>query len=99
MNAHTPGPWRFYAAEEAPNGKPGVYSRYYSDEDVAVCGNHSKAWPLIEADARLIAAAPDLLEALKAALWNGCPVCCRPRDGGHDDGCQVVAAIAKAEGK
>ena len=99
MNAHTPGPWRFYAAEEAPNGKPGVYSRYYSDEDVAVCGNHSKAWPLIEADGLLIAAAPDLLDTLRevGAALDADRRARRPHNARL--AARVNAAIAKAEGK
>ncbi len=61
------------------------------------------------ADCALIAAAPDLLEMLKAIQfgWNGrCPVCAGwncgsdgETDGVHTTACGVAAAIAKAEGK
>lgn len=72
MSAHTPGPWVF-----KQNVEPGDVShiatvawredycigRDFSVPDMASYDDHGTA----EADARLIAAAPDLLEALKMA--------------------------------
>ena len=52
--SHTPGPWESSA--------PGTQAIHYRGQDVATvhCGN--KAW---KANARLIAAAPEMLEALR----------------------------------
>ena len=92
MSAHTPGPWQYL---------PG-------DEDEETCGLivGKTAWVCdfvsdpIEANARLIAAAPDLLEALKEMVeiaeltigWFSTP----PNANGPL--IQARAAIAKAEG-
>lgn len=60
MNKHTPGPWNFYTpggtAASNPNGAAFLIgpTRLYMDKS---CG-------FLDSDARLIAAAPDLLEAL-----------------------------------
>ena len=101
MTGHTPGPWTVYEDEEEGTlvVQYEVSSGYYlpilgeilsssiasddpfSDED--------------RANARLIAAAPDMLEALKAVIdnehWMGLMSCMRLT--------MVRAAIAKAEGK
>ena len=65
MSAHTPGPWRYLPENGSPTtgqhmiagGKPGYLA------EVRDCGSGD-----IKANARLIAAAPDLLEALLDAL-------------------------------
>jgi hypothetical protein len=65
MGAHTPGPWK--AAD------PGDYGDY-NGECIVVLGDHKRVavvlgyGPESQADARLIAAAPDLLEAARKAL-------------------------------
>jgi len=74
--AHTPGPWEF---RDLPNGWAivavgGVFP------DNAICGEESDYDPLwsqepTPEDARLIAAAPDLLEALHGLVVFGCPAC------------------------
>lgn len=112
--AHTPGPWRlhpWYGPRPGLNTKPGRYAGIY--EPVPGCEYGSKSlvlgvgikgdvddyWLQIsDANARLIAAAPDLLEALRAlvtesggkAIPNSSLTACRE---------QAIAAIAKAEGR
>lgn len=76
MSKYTPGPWRI--------------------EDQDIIGNEINGyvctWSGRAADADLISAAPDLLEALKLVMQDGC--------GAYqwiDD--KAYAAIAKAEGR
>ncbi len=75
MSKHTPGPWTFQS--------PFVKSREYEVASVTM----AKSDPVRAANARLIAAAPDLLDALYAALQG---------HKGWDD--EARAAITKAEG-
>ena len=64
MNAkHTPGPWR----ADAWNFHSRTTVRA-GDETIAECHGHGRDRHQCEADARVIAAAPDLLEALEDAL-------------------------------
>ena len=58
MSAHTPGPW--FWADNVPDAPP--HYRMIVDADGATVCDPS---PMREADARLLAAAPALLEALK----------------------------------
>ena len=82
MSKHTPGPWR---SPREPNGKGHGWqagpawlgTEAYSEETAA--------------NARLIAAAPELLESLKLLMAD-------ERIGGPD-GAKARAAIDKAEGK
>ena len=90
MSAHTPGPW--IASE--PNGKGNGWR-------VGPAWLGERAWsPETAADARLIAAAPEMLEALEKLLEDaycdcgGCH-CRRPSYAARD---AADAAIAKAEG-
>jgi len=95
MSKHTPGPWTFVH-------EGGIDGGYFIDakEDVVVLPRGR----LNEADARLIAAAPDLLAALRAIVNKA-----HPRadylngDATHYIGPKELvdaarAAIAKAEG-
>ena len=73
---HTPGPWAvdneqmgfpYVVAGEKPDWRAPIICDLYEDvtpEDSVTCGPWLKAYPNAEANARLIAAAPDLLEAL-----------------------------------
>jgi len=67
-----------------------------------VGGEHSKA------NANLISAAPDLVEALKAVEWHDigtvtayrvCTNCAAWESIGHTDDCVVALALAKAKGE
>lgn len=90
MNKHTPGPWVW--TKVAQDGQltehtlegPKILCRYWHDPP--------------DADARLIAAAPDLYEA---ALKVQCYCCISERESGHKVDCwmpELEAAIQKALG-
>jgi hypothetical protein len=91
MSKHTPGPW-FVPKENAGSAATSVWARG-GDVRVADCNSGCIALPGRQCDARLIAAAPELLEACKDAL----------RDliaDGHEHyrvAGTLIAAIAKAE--
>lgn len=64
--AHTPGPWRVgpvddTRVEDADGNEVAQIDGDYNQPDT---------WPLMEANARLIAAAPDLLKALESLLGS-----------------------------
>lgn len=89
---HTPGPWAVKA-----NGRRGVA---FNAQTFSVVD--SRRVPLAgtvvdEADARLIAAAPELLEALEAAVPRICSDACAKT---HARECvNARAALAKARGE
>lgn len=97
---HTPGPWKFDPAYATygrySRGEPAVIETPRGDIiiDQGVGRGHDEA----KANARLIAAAPELYEALKAIF---------PDDGHNEsDGCEdhraclfARAALAKVEGR
>lgn len=94
--ATTPGPWRV-----DPDDATSVLA---SDDRVTIvaCVTGASSNPVTVADAHLIAAAPDLLAALKDVLANGGPDA-SAKSCGHDFYCvcsatAARAAIAKAEG-
>jgi hypothetical protein len=69
MSGHTPGPWTVHGRDEGPTrpiivGCPGVGPLHRL---AAVYQPTNKAKHSAEANARLIAAAPDLLDALQFA--------------------------------
>lgn len=84
--AHTPGPWH-----------------WFSDEDVIDNGKGSLEIALVvglEYDGRLIAAAPDLLAALRALLdWGREHTSPRDDNSPHALLIQACEAVAKAEGR
>ena len=97
---HTPGPWRYVRANPSPTtgehliagAKPGYLA------EVRDCGSGSVA-----ANARLISAAPDLLESLRAFVspWDGDSVEEIESQSGLATSVRIEqarAAIAKATG-
>ena len=90
MATHTPGPWQLHNAQYP--AQPAVRAR---TGDLVAKLNNGLSDPLVQANARLIAAAPDLLAALKEV--RGCPQAAPwlVRTGAWD---LLNAAIAKAEG-
>ena len=84
MSKHTPGPW-------VTNGTAVNASRIrITQQWLGVLSKEE-----LDANANLIAAAPDLLEALKAVYATWLP----EGNVGSGLGLQVVNAIAKAEGR
>lgn len=90
MSKHQPGPWKCAATGLARSGMP-EYEIHWSDAGECVAEVvHG------EANARLIAAAPELLEACQAALSYG-------NQGDHPEhgsvNTMLRSAIAKAKGE
>ena len=95
---HTPGPWKAKTVKAL-----GIYAN--NDQQIAVVhnemprgGRRQDDYNIEEANARLIAAAPDLLEAAKVLIsslvWE------RKRSGiTYAGGEMLEAAIVKAEGR
>lgn len=87
MSGHTPGPWR---AVRSPHGKRYQCVQIGADDTYTTL-------EVLPADARLMAAAPDLLAALRGLLGKGAW-----RDGTMDHISGVKAArlaLDKATGK
>ena len=106
--SHTPGPWTFRIEREADVNSS---ARFFID---AKAGTTRGRWVIAEtkalpprateeaeANAQLMAAAPDMLAALKHAE-NHCPCGARPESPHthpHVISCPIGDAIAKAEGR
>lgn len=98
MSAHTPGPWRVVKGDNGDADGWNVHHELGWPHDVSQVAETSD-YPYFaiknEADAHLIAAAPDLLEALKKVIENHCGLerifcsTCTP----------ARRVIAKAEGR
>jgi len=98
---HTPGPWKV----EAEDGQ----HLYHKHRYITAGEDDTDAWEIVarvsdaqnqEANSRLIAAAPELLDVVKMALLN----CCIDNHAGADDFTCVFcnaarAVIAKATGE
>jgi hypothetical protein len=112
VSEHTPGPWTVTNADHIGDPKEDDFSYlppyWFIDagKGYAEDGFHIAAF-MKEANARLIAAAPELLEALKLNMEGAhcqAPLFASPNyQGGKPCGkcvvCMALAAIAKAEGK
>lgn len=97
MSRHTPGPWRLSERPQAGYGVVAEKPKVSGGTD-AICTcrpayRTDKSHDEAEANARLIAAAPDLLETLKIArkCLRNCHYVGPERE-------MIDAAIAKAEG-
>ena len=84
---HTPGPWY---VQESDHPNTGLLIKPIPGQVVAECD----PVPEMQANARLIAAAPELLEALKEAKY----LIDQHYDPASDRVKLINAAIAKAEG-
>jgi hypothetical protein len=86
---HTPGPWDLVSADVEDRSAYIVLSEA-ENTDIAYVGCEGEIREIAHANARLISAAPDLLEACKLAMTQryDCEV--------YE---KISAAIAKAEGK
>lgn len=67
MSEQTPGPWK---AEQPDGNDPIIWINTAERPGATICTLHPLGWtiPTVRANARLIAAAPDLLAACEAAL-------------------------------
>ena len=88
---HTPGVWEIYDYN-MPNGEQTISASYESERvtKIATCYN-----PQAKANARLIAACPELLEAAKAIIGKESKITSRHAWQEYRD---LESAIAKAEG-
>lgn len=93
MSKHTPGPWALDLQDDGGFRITGVGGHGKTAAYVVCCRDAHEMKGETHANARLIAAAPDLLAAARAALaaWEG--------TGPAIDLDTLRAAIAKAEGK
>ncbi|MGE5747314.1 MAG: hypothetical protein ACM33U_08635 [Solirubrobacterales bacterium] len=104
MSAHTPGPWTTRGAQRGPDADIGIVAPGCAGV-IAECfeefrGRGVRTPMEAEANARLIAAAPELLEVARAAVLELTTV---GIGHGHTHSVDVVRqlqrAIAKAEGR
>ena len=87
MTDHTPGPWKVDRAED-PMGDLGVLDQH--GEWVATC---------LAVNANIIAAAPELKEAILAHLENRSLIWDAGLDGPTEIERQMLAALGKAVGR
>lgn len=101
--AHTPGPWR-YEKSQISGGFYITGSNEYGGMILPILGRACNFPRNVEANARLIAAAPDLLEALKDWCsqydgWSDAELAKRANPATIARYKASRAAIAKAEGR
>jgi len=98
----TKGPWIVdfdLCDEEGPLDVPEVNGRILDQDNCVVCQAST------EVNVFLIAAAPEMYEALKAIEWikekDGepafCPICRHYVHGGHSNECKLGAALKKSQ--
>jgi hypothetical protein len=95
---HTPGPWKVYRYSDSQNAPQWTVG---TEGGTRIADNLERGLPQDEAQANasLIASAPDLLGALRRLL--DCP-CCN-EDDQEDETCEAIEkaidALTKAEGR
>ena len=101
--SHTPGPWKITDGDQA---RPKIVSDNNTPVVAVFCGDYDSepGWEISEEDARLIASAPDLLEACKEVMqyftsMNDIPVERATIKTNSDTIKKMKQAIAKAEGE
>jgi hypothetical protein len=104
---HTPGPWRARQVVDQMDD-PGstlavVAWRGLGPSPWMVFADTMPGAP--EADARLMAAAPQMLDALERLQWGAdpggwskCPVCANGESSGHTDTCWLGVVLRMAQG-
>ncbi|MFT3866793.1 MAG: hypothetical protein QM729_21230 [Solirubrobacterales bacterium] len=102
MSAHTPGPWvvtpRQVWSDEADDSVESTEQATHvrDPSGKSICGTCDGCNYIAMPNARLIAAAPELLAALKALLWESEQL---PTGTLDQRIAEARSAIAKAEGK
>ena len=97
MQGHTPGPW---TAQRVSNATPTYVLDADGHRNVFLVSTQKLELPEIEANARLIAASPDLYEACKAFAAVGWPPMYGHTSSAFRDASKLlIAAINKAEGR
>lgn len=89
MSGHTPGPWDWLARGANAGGGHHLYIIDATNRKIAALWGKAEEK---EANAQLVAAAPDMLAALKVVAENWC-------NDFTDEWPVIEAAIAKAEGR
>lgn len=98
MNSHTPGPWRVVfkgGGWSIKSAKPSALRSTSKAQQTIAQANWlltQGRWSETEADANLLAAAPDLLDALRAYMFPA-------GDTAEELFAQGKAAVAKAEAR
>jgi len=95
MSKHTPGPWeaRYWEREAWPQKRVSIAEKYGEGAALFINAKHGKN---TAANAQLIAAAPEMLEALEETVYmRGIPEDDEARNGYEK---RLMAAIAKAKG-
>lgn len=101
MSEYAKGPWKIagYAGE---HDEAGASIKDAKGEFVCstarISRNTPEGWARYEANARLIVAAPELLESLKAVLRTADPIEDKEWAAQEDAIAQAIIAIRKAEG-
>jgi hypothetical protein len=97
----TPGPWVVNRGEHSYIKNPfykGIVALVSSSPSLMVVNpnDHCTSREEWEANARLIAAAPDLLEALKALVIDANRLCDRNLGGTYEEDCRRTLVAARA---
>lgn len=96
MSKHTPGPWTVDGAEVRTDGNRRYSLTESANLCIARCSSDQGEAGDAQANARLIAAAPEMLSVLKELMARR-DKCFIPSEDGLDQ--RILAAIAKAEGR